>query len=496
MFTLRTLARSLVGKLLLLLIVFAAVPMIMYDRFQEADAEKRRLLIEALREQGRLMAESLRPLLERSDPSPLIDLPEAVDRLATGDTGIKVLFQPANRTDPLGFYLVASDPPVPPAMLAEERDRLVERGVLDNLGQSCAGGLPIALRYRKPGGGEELLSSITPVTTEAGCWAVITAHAGGAFLGTAIGQPYWQTLEVRFAVIAYLVLVVLTLMVFGGIWRSLMRFRATARAIGNGTRPHGGFEGESRVPELNVVAREFDRMTQVLTRSSEEMRRAAEDNAHALKTPIAVLRQSLEPLRRQVPAQDLRGQRALEMIEASIERLDRLVTAARELDAAVAELLDAPRERLNLSRLVGQILDAYGHGGIADGVTLRPSLAPGVVVLAGGEVIETVVENVLDNAVSVSPHGEEIAVDLKAERGEAVLTISDRGPGVNDVHLERIFERYVSLRAPNQEQNGVSHFGIGLWIARRNLEAVGGSIHAQNRLGGGLSVVMHLPLAR
>ena len=58
------------------------------------------------------------------------------------------------------------------------------------------------------------------------------------------------------------------------------------------------------------MAQEFDRMTATMVGSADTIRRAAEDNAHAFKTPIAIMRQSLEPLRRIVPTESTRGSRA------------------------------------------------------------------------------------------------------------------------------------------------------------------------------------------
>ena len=100
--------RSLVSKLAVLLLVFLAVPVILYNEFRRADQDKQALLVESVREHGRLMAESLRPLLEREDPSPLLALPEEVKRLATPTTGVKVLFRPKEQTGAAGFFMVAS----------------------------------------------------------------------------------------------------------------------------------------------------------------------------------------------------------------------------------------------------------------------------------------------------------------------------------------------------------------------------------------------------
>ncbi len=498
--------RSLISKILLLLVVFIAVPVILYNEFRRADQEKQVLLSESLQEQGRLMAESLRPLLQREGGSPLLALPKEVERLTAPGTGVKVLYRPKDQVGVEGFYLVAAEPAVPPAYLERERDALIERGVLGNLVSTCAAE-PIALRHVNVSGAEELLTSITPIATDSGCWIVVTAHTSGAFLGTSIGQPYWQTLEVRVAAAIYLAMAALTIGVFVSIWRSLTRFRDLAREIREGVSPHASFKENNRVPELGPVAEEFDRMTLAMRDSAETMRRASEDNAHAFKTPIAIIRQSLEPLRRIVPSESGRGLRALDVLEQSVDRLDRLVASARHLDEVAAELIDRPRHNVDLSRLIGRMLDAYADSFAGRQVRLDARLQSRVVVSADEELLEVVLENVIDNALSVSPPYGAVTIELSAHRKRAELAVRDRGPGVPAPYLERMFERYVSLRdpeppaianagaEPEPSDDLDQHLGIGLWIVRRNLEAVGGMVWAENRGGGGLSLIVTLPLA-
>jgi two-component system sensor histidine kinase ChvG len=82
--------------------------------------------------------------------------------------------------------------------------------------------------------------------------------------------------------------------------------------------------------------------------------------------------------------------------------------------------------------------------------------------------------------------------------------VDDEGPGVDPANLDRIFERYFSHREPGRgmpedeaaaHQAGAAHFGIGLWIVRRNIEAFGGRVRAENRPTGGLRMTVALPLA-
>ena len=105
------------------------------------------------------------------------------------------------------------------------------------------------------------------------------------------------------------------------------------------------------MPELTDVAAEFDRMVEALHGSAAAIRRAAEDNAHAFKTPIAVIRQSLEPLRRAVGVDNQRVLRAIDRVDHSLDRLDGLVASARRLDEATADLVAEPRRPVDLQRL-------------------------------------------------------------------------------------------------------------------------------------------------
>ena len=115
-------------------------------------------------------------------------------------------------------------------------------------------------------------------------------------------------------------------------------------------------------------------------------------------------------------------------------------------------------------------------------LTISADLLPGLFVLGTEEMVETVVENLIDNAVSFSPAGGEILMHLTRDGRFAHSTISDQGPGVPSDQLERIFDRYFSERRADETSDGQSsYFGIGLWIARRNVEAMGGTIEAENR---------------
>jgi two-component system, OmpR family, sensor histidine kinase ChvG len=184
------------------------------------------------------------------------------------------------------------------------------------------------------------------------------------------------------------------------------------------------------------------------------------------------------------------------LIESSLDKLDGLVASARRLDEATADLMDTPRSDIDLSSLLVRLLQAQADTLARLRLQLRGHIRPKVIVHANAEMVETVIENLFENAVSFSPEGEAVGVRLEARDGMAEMLIGDGGPGVPVEHLERIFDRYFSQR-PALDASGdrQTHFGIGLWVARRNVEALGGTIEAENRQPQGLLVRVQLPLA-
>src|SRR4030095_5044789 len=98
-------------------------------------------------------------------------------------------------------------------------------------------------------------------------------------------------------------------------------------------------------------------------------------------------------------------------------------------------------------------------------------------------------ENLLDNALSFSPSGGAVHVSLATEGKDALVTVTDDGPGVPVEHLEKVFARFFSYRPGNA--NG--HAGLGLPIARAIVEGCGGRIEVANRDGGGASFAVRLP---
>src|SRR5262249_39961608 len=181
-------------------------------------------------------------------------------------------------------------------------------------------------------------------------------------------------------------------------------------------RGGSSFAELNRVPELAGIASEFDRMVRSLEQSAKAVREAAEESAHALKTPIGVISQSLEPLRARIAAADGEGQRAIDFIRRSVERLGNLVSFARPVGAATADLMDMDREQIDISALVRGMMADYRMTAARNGIAIEERVTPRIMVMGSQTLLEPVIENIVDNALSFSAPGSRLTVTLERAR--------------------------------------------------------------------------------
>ncbi len=241
-------------------IVFAVVPVIIYDRLGEAERSKSDLLYQSAREQGHLITTFLSPLL-REGPKSLPQIDKALEELATNNLNIRILYRPAAARNNSGFYYVAANPALGGAYLQSEIEKLATLGVLSRLSESCDADETIGTRHSLADGPQQLITAIIPYVSENGCWAVVTSYAGEAFLGSSFGRPYWQSPEIQFASVLYFSAAILTLVILLRIRTGLRTFRETAMSTGpRGVA--GRFAKANENPDLSGVAAEFDSMVQ------------------------------------------------------------------------------------------------------------------------------------------------------------------------------------------------------------------------------------------
>jgi two-component system sensor histidine kinase ChvG len=473
--------------------VLIALPVLVFGILGAADTDRRQLIVNAVGETGDAVAAGMAPMLHDLRPSDTTTLRQALTRFAAPERSIKLLLRPEISAAP-AFYLIATEPQIPPDQKEAERQQLLGLGILPDLSQGCDARFVRGHDESLLDNGAQVLTSVASVNGTAGCWVILIATSARQVMGAVEARPYWARSDVRLAIVIYLLMAALIVAMFGGIWSDLLRFRRLALTSPEQPGfPPAGFAQAADTPELAPVASAFDSMVQRMRRSAEMLRQAAEDNAHAFKGPIGTIRLAIEPTHRVDDAAERLLPGALPAIEAALDRLDGLVSSARVLDSAAAELLEPAYERVDLSALVrGFVAD---HAAMTTGaaVTIEARVDDDICVLGQAELLETILETLVDNAVSFSPVAGRVVVALTVRGAEAVLSVADAGPGIAPGRLALVFERYYSDRPGGGTGH---HFGIGLWLARQNATAMGGRIGAENRTEGGLCVTVVLPVLR
>ena len=477
--------------------VFIALPVLLAGQFEGADRKMRDLVSRGIERQSRLIAEALQPLLDTPEKLPS-DLSRKLANFAGDNTSLKLMLRPSAGPGAGAFYFVAAAPAVGDGQVNGELDRLGREGVLAELLPTCNWKTPTQVRHIQPGGVDEVLTSVIPIDSRWGCWVLVSSHSTSEFLNTSIGGPYWNEPEIRLAVTIYTAIAILALAAVWSVWRNLRRFRHVAGTLRSGRDRTQSFSAQNEIPELASVAADFDQLVADLHGAARDLRRTAEDNAHSFKSPVATIRACLGPLRRTVGPDDERATRALTLIGSSVDRLNAMIAAAQHLDHLSADLIEAPRRRFNLGRIVSGALLRYREIANARDIRQIVELDADAQILGNPDAATVVVENILDNAISFSPPRGTIEVTIKRKGHMVELRVMDEGPGIDPDKLDNIFERYVSLRpgdahAEDDDESESRHAGLGLWIVRRHVEALGGAVTAANRASGGTSITVTIP---
>jgi two-component system sensor histidine kinase KdpD len=209
--------------------------------------------------------------------------------------------------------------------------------------------------------------------------------------------------------------------------------------------------------------------------------------SHDLRTPLAGIKAAVSSLRSDdVEWSEEDQAELLEAIEEGADRLDHLVGNLLDMSRLQTGTVTAIVREADLDEVIPMAL-----GGVPeDSVDLDvPETLPMVAVDKG--LLERSVANVVENAVKYSPPGESVLVSASAIADRVEVRVVDRGPGVPDEAKDRIFEPFQRYGdAPRG--NGV---GLGLAVARGFAEAMGGTLTAEDTPGGGLTMVLSVPMA-
>jgi signal transduction histidine kinase len=214
--------------------------------------------------------------------------------------------------------------------------------------------------------------------------------------------------------------------------------------------------------------------------------------AHDLRGLLSGVQMSVQMLIRGAPGiERRRGWKQLDRIHRVIMQMSHMIddlTDLPSLDAGrfVFDLSDVP-----VSELMTQAEEMFLPAASATGVTLEVRVPPEATDVRGDAVrVVRVLANLVGNALKFTPEGGKITISSSVAHRHVLFAVRDTGIGIAPEHLSRLFERYWQAEATAHKGRG-----LGLFIAKRLVEAQGGTIWAESQLGAGTTLFFTLPRA-
>jgi len=353
---------------------------------------------------------------------------------------------------------------------------------------SALGGVP-AWRWRNtPDGRAVILSAAHPIWSgEEVVGAVVVEETSNAIL-TLSNRALEQLLTVT--VVAFAV-GALTLLAFASrLSVRLRRLRNEAEAaIDSQGRIHKLIAGSRAQDEIGDLSRSFSTVLERLAQYNAYLEKMAGRLSHELRTPIAVVRSSLDNLKLQPLPEEARVY--MERANDGLKRLDTILTRMAEATRLEHTLRQSERERFDARLVLSGCVSGYASAYPERRFELRLADLPAP--LEGSpELFAQMLDKLAANAVDFSSGDEPVRIALEREGEQVLLSMSNTGPLLPADMQGRLFESMVSVRA---QASGDPHLGLGLYIARLIAEFHAGRIAAANREdGGGVIVTLRFPL--
>jgi two-component system, OmpR family, sensor histidine kinase CpxA len=276
--------------------------------------------------------------------------------------------------------------------------------------------------------------------------------------------------------------------------KPIVQLRTAARQIAAGDlTARAGAPAISRRDEVAGLMRDFDAMAERLETLLKAQSRLLNDISHELRSPLARLNVALGLARQRagVESTDMLDRIELEAARLN-ELIGRILTLARLEDG---EQL-VPQTPVPLDEIVESVSEDAEFEAQERHCHVHTSIAEGNWEVRGNaSLLHSAVENVVRNAIRYTQEGSGVEIELKSEtRGarEAVLRVSDSGPGVPSDSLDKLFQPFYRLDDARGRQTG--GVGLGLAITERAVRFHGGKVSAFNRPQGGLVIEIRLPM--
>jgi signal transduction histidine kinase len=313
-----------------------------------------------------------------------------------------------------------------------------------------------------------------------------------------VGQPLdlvTETAGLSAGVLALLLPVLLVACLGGSYWlagRALAPVRRLTH-LANAVTDSGDVRQRVPVPlahdEIRDLAETFNAMLMRLDAAFAVQRRFIADASHDLRTPVAAILSLAENARDgigpQTPASSLAA------IAEQAQRLRQLITTLLQLSRADEGRLESEREPLHIAPLVQDVVASVQPLAEERGLRLTVGPLEDGVVLGDLAQLILVLMNLVDNALTYTPHGGHIQLSSQQSADQMIIRVQDTGMGIAPEDLPHVFERFYRGDPARNRATGGS--GLGLAIVRALVEAHQGAVTVESVVGAGSHFIIRLP---
>lgn len=213
--------------------------------------------------------------------------------------------------------------------------------------------------------------------------------------------------------------------------------------------------------------------------------------SHELKTPLTSLTALLQMLNLKLKnSEDQFVSGAIAKSNIQVNKMRNMIKGFFDISRLESGKIHIEKQTFDLDQLIKEIIEEIKLTVTSHNIILTP--CEPLEVYADRDKIESVITNLLTNAVKYSPKGKNIEVQCRREEYNAKVSVKDGGMGVKPDDIERLFDRYYRVKTPHT--HNIAGFGIGLYLCAEIIERHEGKISVESQSGKGSTFTFTLPI--
>ncbi len=233
----------------------------------------------------------------------------------------------------------------------------------------------------------------------------------------------------------------------------------------------------------------LDRLQEVILREHS----FAADAAHELRTPLSVIKGTLEVLIRQ-PRRPEEYEAKLKYCLTEIDRMSNMVELLLLVARYESRSVELRKTTVDVAQRASDAVERIRLLALAKQITFNASFCDSAIAISDPLLLGAVLDNLLSNAVKYSPQNSQIMVNVREENEEICVTVSDAGPGMSPEQIAKIFSRF--YRGDSSLESSTKGFGLGLALVRRLSDLLAIKVSIESAVGQGTTFLVRIPRHR